>query len=182
MSFDLADFSYSRHRPKSHSTRTVSHFTIRVKDRVVGLPVDCVKTVFHFDKLTPVPLAPREIAGLANLRGRIVTALHLDRCLRIDKGAPSSNPVAVGVCHNGEDYALLVDDMGDVIVSDEADRVEAPSHAEGHMMTLMSGCFRYDQGFLSIIDVGALIRSVALQSETANGPGISKKSARGADR
>lgn len=182
MTFDLADFSYSRQRPESRPTQKISHFTIRVKDRVIGLPVDCVKTVFHLDRLTPVPLAPREVAGLANLRGRIVTALHLDRCLRIDKGAPSSNPVAVGVTHNGEDYALLVDDMGDVIVSDEADRVEGPSHAEGHIMTLMSGCYRYDQGFLSIIDVGALIKSVSLQSETANRSGISEKSARGADR
>src|SRR5208283_5174951 len=87
MSLDLADFSYSRHLPQARIGAAVSHFTVRIKSQIVGLPVHCVKTVFHPDRLTPVPLAPPEVAGLVNLRGRIVTALHLDKCLRIDSAA-----------------------------------------------------------------------------------------------
>ena len=90
MTFDLADFSYSRHRPHARGGAAASHFTVRIKSQIVGLPVHRVKTVFYIDRLTPVPLAPPEVAGLANLRGRIVTALHLDKCLRIDAGEPSS--------------------------------------------------------------------------------------------
>jgi len=73
MSFDLADFSYSRQRRQTRVGAAVSHFTVRIKSQIVGLPVHCVKTVFYIDRLTPVPLAPPEVAGLANLRGRIVT-------------------------------------------------------------------------------------------------------------
>jgi purine-binding chemotaxis protein CheW len=179
MSFDLADFSYSRHRPQARVVTEVSHFTIKVRSQVIGLPVDCVKTIFHLDKLTPVPLAPREVAGLANLRGRIVTALHLDRCLRIDLGEPGESQLAVGITHNGEDYALLVDETGDVIVSEEADRIECPAHLDAHLVTLMATCYRYDGGFLSIIDVGALIKSVSQQSEAAHRAGVSRNSNRG---
>ncbi len=167
MTFELADFSYSRHRPLARSGAAMSHFTVRIKSQIVGLPVHRVKTVFYIDRLTPVPLAPPEVAGLANLRGRIVTVLHLDKCLRIDGGEPSSALLAVGITHNGDDYALLVDDTGDVIVSEEQDRVACPAHLDPHLAELMAAFYRHDDGFLSIVDVAALIKRVSQQGESA---------------
>jgi purine-binding chemotaxis protein CheW len=167
VTFDLADFSYSRHRPHARGGAAESHFTVRIKSQIVGLPVHRVKTVFYIDRLTPVPLAPPEVAGLANLRGRIVTALHLDKCLRIDSGEPSSALLAVGITHNGDDYALLVDDTGDVIVSEEQDRVACPAHLDPHLAELMAAFYRHEGGFLSIVDVAALIKRVSQQGEPA---------------
>jgi purine-binding chemotaxis protein CheW len=167
VTFDLADFSYSRHRPHARSGAAVSHFTVRIKSQIVGLPVHCVKTVFYVDRLTPVPLAPPEVAGLTNLRGRIVTALHLDKCLRIDTAEPGSARLAVGITHNGDDYALLVDDTGDVIVSEDQDRVACPAHLDAHLAELMAAFYHYDGGFLSIVDVAALIKRVSQQGESA---------------
>ncbi len=179
MSFDLADFSDSRHRPQVRIGAAVSHFTVRTKSQIVGLPVHCVKTVFHLDRLTPVPLAPPQVAGLANLRGRIVTALYLDKCLRTDHAAPSAALLAVGVTHNGDDYALLVDDTGDVIVSEEQDRVSCPAHLDAHLAELMAAFYRYAGGFLSILDIAALIKRVSQQSESAYRSGESGNSKRG---
>jgi len=179
MSFDLADFSYSRQRRQTRVGAAVSHFTVRIKSQIVGLPVHCVKTVFYIDRLTPVPLAPPEVAGLANLRGRIVTALHLDRCLRIDSAKPSVALLAVGITHNGDDYALLVDDTGDVIVSEEQDRVACPAHLDAHLVELMAAFYRYDGGFLSIVDIAALIKRVSQQSESSYRTGASGNSKRG---
>ena len=42
-----------------------------------GLPISRVQDVFKPEGLTRVPLAAPEIAGLLNLRGRIVTVLDL---------------------------------------------------------------------------------------------------------
>ena len=42
-------------------------------DQMFGLPIDRVHDVFIASSLTTVPLAPREIMGLLNLRGRVVT-------------------------------------------------------------------------------------------------------------
>jgi purine-binding chemotaxis protein CheW len=182
VTFDLSDFSYSRHRPHVRSGAAMSHFTVGVKAQIVGLPVHCVKTVFYLDRLTPVPLAPPEVAGLANLRGRIVTALHLDKCLRIDSGEQSSARLAVGITHNGDDYALLVDDTGDVIVSEEQDRVASPAHLDAHLAELMAAFYRYDGGFLSILDVAALIKRVSQQSESAYRTGESGNSKQGERR
>lgn len=165
MRFHIDDFSYSRHRGPLAAADS-RHFQIRLHDQTIGLPVDCVKTVFHVDNLTPVPLAPAEVAGLVNLRGRIVTTLHLDRCLWLDpsKGARADR-LAVGVEHNGEVYALLIDATDDVVAIREDDRIRCPAHIDPRLRELLSGCYRIGQDFLSILDVGALLRRVMKSSE-----------------
>lgn len=182
MSFDLADFSYSRQRvmPKAPIAQ-LRHFTIEVCGQTIGLPVDNVKTIFRVEKLTPVPLAPREIAGLANLRGRIVTVLHLDLCLWLERrGAQPHSTLAVGVEINGEDYALLIDETGDVVVNAEEDRILCPAHIDARLLELMTACYRRGEGFLSILDLGALLRRLARAGETAALEGAAKNSTIGA--
>lgn len=137
------------------------NFTIRVRSQTFGLPVDCVKTIFHVDKLTPVPLAPREVAGLANLRGRIVTALHLDRCLKIDDSDRIATTLAVGIEHNGEKYALLIDETGDVVTCDESDRIACPTHVGLQFTEATNACYRLDESFLPILDIDALIKRMS---------------------
>ena len=179
--FDLADFSYSRKRSVAPAVAQSRHFTIKVRGQTIGLPVDCVKTIFYVENLTTVPLAPREVAGLANLRGRIVTALHLDRCLWLGDAARDSRGLAVGIEHNGEEYALLVDATDDVVVTDEADRIVCPAHIDPRLAELMAGCYRLDGGFLSILDIGAVLRRVSKLSEAALREGKTTGSNRGAN-
>jgi len=180
MSFDLADFSYSRQRAQTNFAAQSRHFTIEVSGQTIGLPVECVKTIFHIDRLTPVPLAPSEIAGLANLRGRIVTALHLDRCLRIERAEREPSRLAVVVAHNDEDYALLVDQTGDVVVSNETDRIICPAHVDQRLSELLAACYRFEDGFLSILDVGALIRRLSRPSEMSPREGMTRTPTKGA--
>jgi len=87
--------------------------------------------------------------------------------------------LAVGITHNGDDYALLVDDTGDVIVSEEQDRVACPAHLDAHLVELMAAFYRYDGGFLSIVDIAALIKRVSQQSESTYRTGASGNSKRG---
>ena len=47
--------------------------------QLFGLPILRVQDVFAPERLTNVPLAPAEIAGVLNLRGRIVTLIDM-RC------------------------------------------------------------------------------------------------------
>jgi purine-binding chemotaxis protein CheW len=115
-----------------------------------------------------------EIAGLANLRGRIVTMLRLDRCLWLDAAVPSDESrLAVGVQHNGEDYALLIDATEDVVTVRDDARMECPTHIDPRLRDLLSGCYREDPGFLSILDLGALLRRVNRSSEQT--PGASRR-------
>jgi purine-binding chemotaxis protein CheW len=55
--------------------------TFFVADLFFGVDVLHVQEVLRLQQMTPVPLAPRVIEGLINLRGQIVTAIDMRRRL-----------------------------------------------------------------------------------------------------
>ena len=59
------------------------YVSVRIGDQLFGAPVDAIREVFAPQSVTSVPLAPTEVAGLLNLRGRIVTAIDARRRLGI---------------------------------------------------------------------------------------------------
>src|SRR3954454_4627156 len=86
-----------------------------------GLDVLHVQEVIRHQEMTRVPLAPPVVRGLINLRGQIVTALDLRRRLELpDRPADQPPPVNVVVRTDDGAVSLLVDDIGDVLVVDEA--------------------------------------------------------------
>src|SRR6516165_4513157 len=93
----------------------IKYVTVTLDGQLFGLPISRVQDVFMPDRLTRVPLAPPEIAGVLNLRGRIVTAVDM-RCRlglpRRDDGRPA---MAVGIESKGESYGLLIDAVGEVL-------------------------------------------------------------------
>lgn len=130
-------------------------FTVMVAGERFGIPVACVHTVFRIEGLTPVPLAPAAIAGLVNLRGRIVTAVSL----RARLGLPQSalhEVLAIGIEHRGEALALVVDEAGDVVTLQDAVRIDTPRHMQASRSTLTHSIFRIDDGLLCILDMVAV--------------------------
>ena len=91
---------------REHVTEYV---TVMIGGQLFGLPIARVQDVFMPDRLTRVPLAPPEIAGVLNLRGRIVTAIDMRRRLGLPPRATGAPPMAVGHRAAGESYGLLID-------------------------------------------------------------------------
>ncbi len=89
--------------------------SVRVGPQLFGVPVLQVQDVINQTRIDLVPLAPPEVAGSLNLRGRIVTAVDLRPRLRLPARAEGEAFMCVIVEHGGELYALLVDDVGDVL-------------------------------------------------------------------
>ena len=77
------------------------YVTVMVGDQIFGLPIDRVHDVFIASAVTEVPLAPREIMGLLNLRGRVVTSMCLRRRLGLPDAA-EGREMAVGLEHQGD--------------------------------------------------------------------------------
>ncbi|MFN5123439.1 MAG: chemotaxis protein CheW, partial [Bradyrhizobium sp.] len=90
------------------------YVTAVIGGQLFGLPISRVQDVFMPERLTRVPLASSEIAGVLNLRGRIVTVVDMRARLGLPK-ADDGKPMAVGVDQRGESYGLLIDQIGEVL-------------------------------------------------------------------
>src|SRR5262252_8541360 len=91
------------------------YVTVMLDGQLFGLPISRVQDVFVPDRLTRVPLAPPEVAGILNLRGRVVTAIEMRARLDLGTRAPGRPVMAIGIELKGESYGLLVDAVGEVM-------------------------------------------------------------------
>jgi purine-binding chemotaxis protein CheW len=145
-----------------HDASARDYVTLMLGDQMFGLPIDRVHDVFVASQIAGVPLAPREIVGLLNLRGRVVTALSLRARLgmpEIDRGKEDSSrrDMAIGIDHAGEAYALMVDRIGEVMRLDASTFETNPIHLNPAWMALSSGVHRLDGKLLVILDVDAVL-------------------------
>jgi len=136
--------------------------TLTVGGQLCCVPVQRVRDVLLPQATTPIPLAPPEIAGSLNLRGRIVTAMDLRRRLRLPPrptGAPG--PMAVVVEQGSELYALLVDGVGDVVPLALGEAAPNPPTLEPVWRETSRGVFRGMAGeegqLLILLDVDRLL-------------------------
>src|SRR5215208_433103 len=91
---------------------STEYVTAMVGGQLFGLPIARVQDVFMPDRMTQVPLSSPDIAGILNLRGRIVTAIDMRRRLGLPPRADARPPMAVGIELKGESYGLLIDTVG----------------------------------------------------------------------
>ena len=80
-----------------------------------GIPVTQVRDVLGPQRTTVVPLAPAGIAGLLNLRGRIVTVIDMRALLGLPPNGADGRMMQVVVEQGEESFSLRVDAVGDVL-------------------------------------------------------------------
>jgi purine-binding chemotaxis protein CheW len=142
--------------PKGHGDYE-EYVTALVDEQMFGFAIDRVHDVFIASTLTEVPLAPREIIGLINLRGRVVTAMCMRRRLGLPDCKEPGRNMAVGLEHKGESYGLFVDEVGEVMKLGTDTLEPNPVHMDKRWVKLSRGVHRLDDQLLIILDVDAVL-------------------------
>lgn len=88
-------------------------------DARFGIEVAHVQEIVREAAVTPVPLGPPALAGLMNLRGRIVPTLDLRALLGLPPTDPTTASVHVILRDGDELVSLLVDRIADVHRADD---------------------------------------------------------------
>jgi purine-binding chemotaxis protein CheW len=132
-----------------------SYFTVFAVGEAFGLSVLQTQTIFRITSVTPIPLGPNDIVGLVNLRGKIVTAVSLRRRLGIPVD-DVHNSLAIGIEHKGENFALIVDEVGDVLTLDSSMRVPIPAHFDPTRSRFMAGLYKVGNLLVPALNIEAL--------------------------
>lgn len=129
------------------------YITVIIGGQLFGIPVPRVHDVFMPQSITRVPLSAPEIAGVLNLRGRIVTAIDMRCRLGLPRREESTTWMAVGVEHRGESYGLVIDSVGEVLRVADADLESNPANMDPRWREISAGVQRLDQRLMIVVDV-----------------------------
>lgn len=145
---------------QSDTLGSSDYLTVTIAGQLFGIPVLQVQDVLSVQALTKIPLAPPEVAGSLNLRGRIVTAINVRKRLQLEGGEGSIGQTSVVVEHGDELYSLIIDSVGDVLTLKKTDYEENPATLDAKLKDISVGIYRVDEKLLMVVDVPKLLESV----------------------
>ncbi len=145
-------------RAAEASVEEGAYVTLMLADQLCGIPVLSVRDVLAGQPIARIPLAPPEVAGNLNLRGRIVTAIDLRRRLQLPPRPPGALPMSVVTEQGSELYALLVDQVCEVVTLRLADMEANPPTLPPVWAQHSRGIYPISQRLLVVLDVDGLLR------------------------
>ncbi|MBX6367223.1 MAG: chemotaxis protein CheW [Rhodospirillales bacterium] len=122
-----------------------------------GIPVMQVRDVLGPQRTTVVPLAPRGIAGLLNLRGRIVTVIDMRALLGLPPSDGEARPMQVVVEHGEDSFSLRVDSVGDVLELPDESFERTLSTLDPAWRDVAAGIYRLPGRLLVSLDLSRLL-------------------------
>ncbi|MDQ1421954.1 MAG: purine-binding chemotaxis protein CheW [Acidimicrobiaceae bacterium] len=133
------------------------YVTLTVAGQLCGIPVLGVRDILAEQPITRIPLAPPDIAGSLNLRGRIVTAIDLRRRLNLPAPEGDKKRMSVVAEQGGELYALQVDQVSEVMSLDAKLFERNPPTLDRNWALFSDGIYRLDGRLLVILNVARLL-------------------------
>jgi len=124
-----------------------------------GVEVEKVQEVIRHQEQTPVPLAPRVIGGLINLRGQIVTAIDLRRRLELSDRGDDQKAMNVVVRTDEGVVSLLVDEIGDVVEVEAQGFEPPPDTLRSSVRGMIRGAFKLKDRLLLLLDTECVMKA-----------------------
>jgi purine-binding chemotaxis protein CheW len=132
--------------------------TFFVADLFFGIDVLNVQEVLRYQEMTRVPLAPHAIEGLINLRGQIVTAVDLRKCLNLKPRDNGKTPMNIVVRSEEGAVSLLVDEISDVLEVSAASYEPPPQNLPPEQRELIEGLYKLDGRLLLILNTERVLQ------------------------
>ncbi|MCX6593467.1 MAG: chemotaxis protein CheW [Acidobacteria bacterium] len=131
--------------------------TFHVGEALFALDAAAVQEVLRLGQVTPVPHAPREVIGVINLRGKIVTLLDTGLILGLGAAARGRESRVFLIEDRGEFLGLLVDGVGEVIEVETSASEPLPLNIPPAQSRYFTGVCRAGGRVLTLLNTSELL-------------------------
>lgn len=131
--------------------------------RRIAFPAAAVEAVVELEGITPAPGAAPHVAGLSALRSRVLTVIDALAALELGRSGDEAACDAIVVPCDGHTYALIVDDVEDVVEADgQRSPIAAPVGAGWDRVAI--GTIDADKDLLLLVDPHLMIAGPTAQA------------------
>lgn len=156
---EVAIADHGRELDVIHEADKDEFVTFRIDGQLFGVPVLHVQDILKPEDIAFVPLAPPEVRGSINLRGRIVTVIDVRIRLGLPAQVGSTENMGVTVENDNELYTLIVDDIGEVLALSPDDSEKVPGTLDPRWREFALSIYQLEGDLMIVLDIGQLLRS-----------------------
>ena len=117
-----------------------------------GVELKTVQEVIRYLEITEIPLAPRVVSGLMNLRGQIVTGIDLRRRLELADRPEGAAPMNLVIRTADGAVSLLVDEIGDVVEVTDESFERPPETLQGKVREVLLGVHKLEKQLMHVLN------------------------------
>jgi len=139
--------------------------TFHIGNDFFGIEVMKVQEVTNTPTIIPVPLAPKFVRGLINLRGQLATALGLRELFGGDL-SDIKNQMSVVCRMDGNLVSLMVDSIGDVVEADGRSFEPPPDTLPLGLRSFVKGIYKMNGKLLSVLDLEKISKELSPTAES----------------
>jgi purine-binding chemotaxis protein CheW len=142
---------------------------MRVGTQDIAFAIQDVRDAVEPDAITPIPLAPSAIAGVMNVRGRIVTVVDLRRILGGEAGDDEaardySHMTGITVDRPEGPFSLLVDSVSEVQRIARSLLEPPPVTLDPALKRLCTGVFQLPDRLVVLLDVDRILEPATIRA------------------
>lgn len=141
----------------SGTSQTVLLATFFVRDALCALDAAGIQEVIRLGPLTPVRHSSPDVAGILNLRGKIVTILDLGLRLAFPPAVPTGDSRIFIMEDRNEFVGLLVDRVDEVLELDRAEWQAPPANVRGMQGRFFQAVYRSGGRAITVLDPGPIL-------------------------
>lgn len=128
----------------------------RLGTELYGADIGTVREINTLQQITPVPRAPRDVRGIMNLRGRVITVIDLRKRLGLEEAQDTRDTRIMVVEADGAMVGCLVDAVQEVLTL--PDEVIEPAEAvTTHLDADLHGIAKRGDDLIALIDLRKLL-------------------------
>lgn len=140
---------------------TVELATFYVGDALCGLDILNIQEINKHMEVTRVPQAHECVRGILNLRGQIVTIIHLGQRLGLASNGLNEESRNIIVNSRGEYIGLTVDRLSDVVQAEWETVEPPPANIGGVHGKFFRGVQKTEKELIGILDIEEVLRDEA---------------------
>lgn len=136
------------------------YLTFKLDNEIFALEVANVNGIDRMKDVTPVPRTSPTVAGVLNLRGKIVLAVNVRECFRLAKRENTKETCFIFAETTKGMVALIVDAVCEVLDLNSSQVEAPPSFGDAVIQKMITSLARYNDAVITIINPEELVLSL----------------------
>jgi len=145
--------------------------TFTLNQQIFGISIDVVREINQLPEITPVPNAPHCVAGVINMRDKVVPVVDLRRKFNLPLRDYSRDTCVIVVDGHQGQVAIIVDTVASVLPLRQEQIEAAPPLVQNKASeAIILGLAKAGQQVLVLLNIGLLIDQESIHEVTDLGP------------